>query len=118
MQAKRPSCSSKLSIAIRRSLLLTLLVTSSAAWSDASVPADTKPQDRASASSAQSSDQAAKDSAGKKDDTQKKPTLLGEVKVVGYHASAATSATGVVTDLIDTPISISTITSQFLKDTV
>ncbi len=117
MQAKRLSCSSKLSVAIRRSLLLTLLVNSSVAWSDASVPADTKPQDTASASSAQSSDQAAKDSAGKKDDTQKKPTLLGEVKVVGYHASAATSATGVVTDLIDTPISISTITSQFLKDT-
>jgi iron complex outermembrane receptor protein len=46
-----------------------------------------------------------------------KPSMLAEVTVVGYRTRAATSATGVVTDIIDTPMSISAINTQFLSDT-
>lgn len=46
-----------------------------------------------------------------------KSSLMEVVTVKGYQVSAATSATGIVTDLIDTPISISAVTSDFLKDT-
>jgi|GEM_PF-1227580 len=46
-----------------------------------------------------------------------KPSLMGAVQVIGYRTSAATSATGVVTEIINTPISISALNSQFLEDT-
>src|SRR3569833_2574076 len=46
-----------------------------------------------------------------------KPSMLAEVTVVGYRTRAATSATGVVMDIIDTPMSISAINTQFLSDT-
>src|SRR6186713_2441516 len=45
------------------------------------------------------------------------PSMLSEVTVIGYRTKQATSATGVVTDIIDTPISISAITRDFLTDT-
>ncbi len=43
--------------------------------------------------------------------------LLEEIVVSGYRIDASTSATGIVTDILDTPISISAITGEFLKDT-
>ena len=52
--------------------------------------------------------------AGAKPET--KPSLMGEIEVVGYRTRSATSATGVVTDIIDTPISISAINHQFITD--
>lgn len=41
---------------------------------------------------------------------------LETVTVIGYRTRAATSATGIVTDIIDTPLSISAINSQFVSD--
>lgn len=43
--------------------------------------------------------------------------LLEEVVVRGYRIDASTSATGIVTDILDTPISITALTGEFLKDT-
>lgn len=42
---------------------------------------------------------------------------LEEVIVKGYRIDASTSATGIVTDLLDTPISITAVTGEFLQDT-
>lgn len=43
--------------------------------------------------------------------------LLEEIIVTGYRVDASTSATGIVTAILDTPISISAITDEFLSDT-
>lgn len=42
---------------------------------------------------------------------------LEEVVVKGYRIDASTSATGIVTSIIDTPISITAVTEEFLQDT-
>lgn len=44
-------------------------------------------------------------------------TSLEEVIVKGYRIDASTSATGIVTDILDTPISITAVTGEFLQDT-
>lgn len=109
MQLTRSMSLSSLSIAIRRGLLMGVIATSCAAAaesSDPANPADPAPQSSTGQSAA---------SVGK--DEPQKPSLMSEVKVLGYQTTSATSATGVVTDIIDTPISISAINNQFIVDT-
>lgn len=60
-----------------------------------------------SVASAQSVDQAVEQNSG----------LLEEIVVQGYRVDASTSATGIVTSILDTPISITTLTAEFLDDT-
>jgi iron complex outermembrane recepter protein len=107
--------------AVVRCGLLATLFLSSAAWAEqaaqgnpektasdvpaAEVPAPAVPQPEAAAKDATPStggSGAAKE--------------LGQVTVIGYRTRAATSATGIVTDIIDTPLSISAINSQFISD--
>src|SRR4051794_19813043 len=96
MQSTRSMSMSSLCTAIRRALLMSAVLTSCAVAADANGPnaaADPAPQDSTGQSAAP---------AGK--DEPQKPSLMSEVKVIGYQTSSATSATGVVTDIIDTPI--------------
>lgn len=44
-------------------------------------------------------------------------TLVDEIIVTGYHVNATTSATGIVTAIVDTPMSVSAISDKFLRDT-
>lgn len=44
-------------------------------------------------------------------------SLVQEILVTGYRVDASTSATGIVTAIVDTPMSISAVTEKFLKDT-
>ncbi|HEX6832299.1 MAG TPA: TonB-dependent receptor plug domain-containing protein, partial [Rudaea sp.] len=104
----RPMMFSKLCLGVRRGLAAALLL-SSCAWA-----ADTHP-DAADAQQA-ASDKTAETTKTAPSADANKPSLMGEVKVVGYQTSSATSATGVVTAIIDTPISISAINNQFLND--
>jgi len=108
MQDLRPMAFSKLSVAVRRGLFAALVL-SSGAW------ADTGDAAAADAPQAPAADQAPVENA-KSGAEANKPSMMGVVKVVGYQTSEATSATGVVTAIIDTPISISAINSQFLSD--
>jgi len=58
-------------------------------------------------------------SSERKANTQKQKSAdedLEEVTVVGYRADASTSATGFVTRIIDTPLTISVLPSQFVTD--
>lgn len=48
---------------------------------------------------------------------QNRPSLETDIVVTGYRTDASTSATGIVTSVIDTPMSVSAITDKFLKDT-
>ncbi|MBS0420108.1 MAG: TonB-dependent receptor plug domain-containing protein [Proteobacteria bacterium] len=99
---------SKLSIAIRRGLLAALILP---AYSWAGDPAEADAQATPPAANSQSGDRASAS------EESNRPSLLETVQVIGYRTSAATSATGVVTEIINTPISISAINSQFLEDT-
>lgn len=44
-------------------------------------------------------------------------SLVSEIVVTGYRVDASTSATGLVTAIVDTPMSISAVTDKFLRDT-
>ena len=44
-------------------------------------------------------------------------SLTQDIVVTGYRVDASTSATGIVTPIVDTPMSISAVTEKFLKDT-
>lgn len=109
MQVKAPIPHAKLVIAVRRALFATLVL-SSTAWADSSNPGDSNAQE------ANVSPNAGTENTTSTAESDK-PSLVGTVEVIGYRTSAATSATGVVTEIINTPISISAINSQFLKDT-
>ena len=115
MRDLRPMAFSRLSIAVRYALFAGLALSSSAwAQSGDAVAADAPP---AAAADQTSPDERKPDAEKPKDAAEaNKPSLMGEIKVVGYQTSSATSATGVVTAIIDTPISISAINSQFLSD--
>ena len=108
MQDLRPMAFSKLSVAVRRGLFAALVL-SSGAW------ADTGGAGAADAPQTPAADQTPTENA-KSSAEANKPSMMGVVKVIGYQTSEATSATGVVTAIIDTPISISAINSQFLSD--
>ena len=110
MRETRPIAFSKLAAAIRGGLIATLFL-STHAWAGAGDPASTDAPAVPPAVNAKSGDTTSTS------EEANKPSLMGAVQVVGYRTSAATSATGVVTEIINTPISISAINSQFLKDT-
>jgi len=115
MRDLRPLAFSKLSIAVRHGLLAWLMLSSSA-WAESGDVGATDAQPAAAADQAPA-DQTPVDAENKKDAAEtNKPSMMGEVKVVGYQTRSATSATGVVTEIINTPISISAINSQFLSD--
>lgn len=44
-------------------------------------------------------------------------SLVADIVVTGYRVDASTSATGLVTSIVDTPMSISAVTDKFLRDT-
>jgi outer membrane receptor protein involved in Fe transport len=114
MQVTRPLSRSALFSAVRRALFAALMLTSpawagvdDAAEQDTSAPpAQADPKDATSAGT----------DTGNGVPEGSKPSLMGEIKVVGYRTKSATSATGVITDIIDTPISISAINDQFISD--
>jgi iron complex outermembrane receptor protein len=107
---------SKLSVAIRGGLLATLFL-SAHVWAatETQDPPNADAQAVPPAGDAQSSDKQT-DKTNTSEENNKQ-SLMGTVQVIGYRTSAATSATGVVTEIINTPISISAINSQFLADT-
>lgn len=107
MQAKTPIPYSKLSVAVRHGLFV-MLVLSSTARADSSNSDELNAQQATTASKKENATNTPEGG---------KPSLMSEIKVVGYQTSAATSATGVVSEIINTPISISAITGDFLKDT-
>lgn len=47
----------------------------------------------------------------------KKQTLTQDIVVNGYRVESTTSATGIVTSVLDTPMSVSAITDKFIRDT-
>jgi iron complex outermembrane receptor protein len=112
MPATCPIMVSKWSTAVRRGLFAALML-SPAAWAGQAAPVaaeDAPPQDAATDAAAPAATAAAVDA------DNGKPSMLEEVLVIGYRTRSATSATGVVTDIIDTPISISAINQQFVTD--
>ena len=60
----------------------------------------------------QKNEQAAQD-----DSNASKSSLTNDIVITGYRVNATTSATGLVTSVLDTPMSVSAITDKFLKDT-
>jgi len=100
-------------VAVRHALIATLML-SAPAWADSG---------KDSGANDANSDAQTSTSSGQAENAKNpvaegnKPSLMGEVKVIGYQTRSATSATGVVTDIINTPLSISAITGDFLKDT-
>lgn len=50
------------------------------------------------------------------DDAQKQ-SLTQDIVVKGYRVDSTTSATGIVTSVLDTPMSVSAITDEFIRDT-
>ncbi|MFT3789958.1 MAG: TonB-dependent receptor plug domain-containing protein [Rudaea sp.] len=110
MRNTRPITFSKLPAAIRGGLLA-MLVLSANALAATGDPVDADAQATPPAADAQPGDKT------EKSEENNKPSLMGTVQVIGYRTSAATSATGVVTEIINTPISISALNSQFLEDT-
>ena len=89
MGTTSPIAISILRTAVRRELLLAGLLLSAPAWAQ-------QPEQSAPAGA----------TVGETD----------QVVVLGYRTRAATSATGIVTDIIDTPLSISAINQQFVTD--
>ena len=67
------------------------------------------------------SGQATSDTAKADDDARPadagRGSLSQDVVVLGYRTDASTSATGIVTSILNTPMSVSTMTDKFLKDT-
>jgi outer membrane receptor protein involved in Fe transport len=116
MRETRSLPPSALFIALRRALLTAALL-ASPAWGETKDAADA-PADTAADAAADAQEQSASTQAGNGSTTPdaNKPSLMGEIKVVGYQTKSATSATGIVTDIIDTPISISALNHQFLSD--
>ncbi|PIB91594.1 TonB-dependent siderophore receptor [Caulobacter sp. FWC2] len=57
--------------------------------------------------------------ASQADDSKSSPesSLVSDIVVTGYRVDATTSATGLVTAIVDTPMSISAVTDKFLRDT-
>jgi len=115
---------SNLRAKLHRGLLVALLL-SSQAWAEQAGqgnPEKTVPDSTAAAAPAPAAPQpeaAAKDAtpaASGSGDTAGAAKELGQVTVIGYRTRAATSATGIVTEIIDTPLSISAINSQFISD--
>jgi iron complex outermembrane recepter protein len=116
MQDTRRLPLSILVVAVRRGLWAALLL-ASPAWAGTNDAAD----EQATSSAGAQTDAKDTSSANAQTDTDtapegNRPSLMGEIKVVGYQTKSATSATGVVTDIIDTPISISAINHQFISD--
>ncbi len=106
MQHTRPLALTSLFVAVRRGLFATLVL-STPAFAVDSADAQTQVDPNSTSAPGDAS----------KANEPTKPSLMSEVKVIGYQTSSATTATGVVTDIIDTPISISAINNQFIVDT-
>jgi len=115
MRQIRPFARSALSIAVRRGLLATLVL-AAPAWADVVEPAPADAQAVPTTSSTPTTSGTATTDTANSAPASDKPSLMGEIKVIGYQTKSATSATGVVTDIIDTPISISALNHQFLED--
>jgi iron complex outermembrane receptor protein len=67
--------------------------------------------------SAAKADTVAKPASIAKPSDSERGSLDQEVVISGYRAEASTSATGIATSILNTPMSISTMTDKFLKDT-
>src|SRR5690242_19872839 len=111
---------STLFVAVRHALVAALAF-ASPAWAASGDGAGD--QDAAVNPAADAKDQRSNDAQANAEDAsdtnakpETKPSLMGEIEVVGYRTRSATSATGIVTDIIDTPISISAINRQFVTD--
>lgn len=124
MRATCPFTVSKWSIAVRRALFAALLV-SPAVWAEQAAPAATPDSAEATPLAAPTTDAAAApeaaaaatpDNAGNAPADSNRQSMMDEIVVIGYRTRQATSATGIVTDIIDTPFSISAINQQFVTD--
>ena len=123
MRTTCPTAISILRAAARRSLYAALLL-SFPTWAEQAAqgnPEETKPDAAVTAPAAPQPEIAsptATPSTGKAAAASGAPSseALNQVTVVGYRTRAATSATGIVTDIIDTPLSISAINKQFVTD--
>lgn len=124
MRATCQTIGSMFGTAVRRGLFAALLLSPTVWAAQDETPApnaateDTANPDAApaDASSADTTPQAATDGTDTAATESAKQSLMGEVVVVGYRTKSATSATGIVTDIIDTPFSISAINQQFVTD--
>jgi len=116
MWTTRPTAMSILRAAARRSFSAALLL-SFPAWAEQADPEPPRP-DAAATPQPEAAAGAATPSTGKAAAKAKASSgeTLNQVTVVGYRTRAATSATGIVTEIIDTPLSISAINSQFVSD--